>query len=265
MIKSIYNHSYAIFLGHLSKLRPISFDSLKSLSVAAVIRFIFTSSPKIIVLQVGANDGTSNDPLYPHLRNFRGQAFLVEALPYYYEKLKKMYANSPNIKPVNVLLGEQTGMTDFFYIDPVIAEQMDGEGPMNKWAHGQGSQSRECIVQSIYSNSFRGITFQNNITNYIDSIFQTKLDAVDLASLCQKESIKRINFLVLDVQGYELSILHQIPSLDCYPAFVMCEVDESTSDASRSNLVEWMLSIGYVQITSDKSDSIFGLQSYFSG
>ena len=51
----------------------------------------------------------------------------------------------------------------FYYIDPKVADQMDADGPFNKWAHGQGSFLKSVIEESIHNNRFRGSDYRKNI------------------------------------------------------------------------------------------------------
>ena len=94
------------------------------------------------IIQIGANDGVQNDFVRPIIKNYSGKVLLVEPIPYYCSKLELLYKDKPNITILNAFIGE---VSDFeksrtiYYIEPTVAGQMDGNGPADQWAHGQGS------------------------------------------------------------------------------------------------------------------------------
>lgn len=264
LFRKIYSNSLALALAKLSHIITIRQKWLSPLPISAVIRFILVAKPDSTVLQIGANDGVSNDPLARHLRRHQGKSFLVEALPYYYDKLIARYANNPRVHPINALVGDVSETQTFYYIDPHVASQMNGEGPMNNWAHGQGSLSRETIVSMIMANSFRGKEYKSRIPSYVNSIKATQLKMTTLRDLCDSCSICQIDFLILDVQGSELNILKQIPNLRAKPLAVMFEIDQSADYSLRKKTFALMNSLGYNLLAADASDAIFCHDTLFS-
>jgi hypothetical protein len=68
----------------------------------------FSSGKEARVIQVGANDGIMCDPLRRFLVHSTKQnirAVLVEPIPFYYTKLRDLYADYPNITVLNVACG----------------------------------------------------------------------------------------------------------------------------------------------------------------
>ena len=85
---------------------------------------------------------------------------------------------------------------------------MNGEGPFNDWAGGQGSFSKKFIINEIYKNNFRGNKYNINIQKFIDEISSLTVPCDRISKY--KISKLEISLLALDVQGYEYYILKSI-------------------------------------------------------
>ena len=98
---------------------------------------------------------------------------------------------------------------------------MNGDGPMNDWAHGQGSFSKETVIHWINENSFRGNEYRENIPHFISSI-----DSIDISTKKISEFIPSAShaLLVLDVQGFEYEVLQGIEWSN-RPNFIYLEAD----------------------------------------
>ena len=90
---------------------------------------------------------------------------------------------------------------------------MNGEGPKNNWALGQGSFFRSVIVCSIFRNSFRGETYCARIPEWISSIRSERIEVKRTAELARLLKTRPWG-LVLDVQGAELEVLHGLDRSD---------------------------------------------------
>lgn len=161
-----------------------------------------------MVIQVGANDGVMEDPLSRYLRNEKYNdvsAVLIEPLDHYFESLTRLHAGRPNTLMLRAAMGAGEAVRNFYHIAPEIADGMNGDGPPNNWAHGQGSFSREIVEFWIKQNSFRGETYRANINRYLGAIRETVVNVMPLRSLALGAVDNTL--LVIDVQGAELDVL----------------------------------------------------------
>lgn len=225
------------------------FRQLKRYDLNSFLRLILSRNPGLSILQIGANDGINNDPLRPFLEAHQGKVVLVEALPYYCEKLNALYSSSPHVNICNALVSDQPGAAEFYFIDPGIADEMDGDGPPNKWAHGQGSLNKDTIIEWIYKNKFRGSGYAQNIDRYIRAITRTELPAVTLADIVQRYELADLEIILLDVQGHEYEILKTLIDLDRLPRIVIYEDDSSLSSQDRDLLGRLLCRLNYVLVT----------------
>jgi FkbM family methyltransferase len=218
--------------------------------VDSFLRRYFESPGRKTILQVGANDGVMSDPLRPYLRESGNYtAILIEPLPYYCEKLKRLYANRKDVKVVNAAAGPAASSMNLYYLPPEIADQMNGIGPKNNWAHGQGSFDRETIIYWIKKNSFRGDEYVRKIPNFIDAIAKLTVPVYPIREL---DFGGDSSLLLIDAQGFELEVLKGV-DWTRPPQFVVFEDDR----ASNGRVSAFLEDKGYKYICG-KLDKVFG-------
>ncbi len=170
------------------------------------------------IIQVGANDGEMSDPLRAYLQQPGNYAaLLIEPIPFYADRLRRLYQGRTDIRIEQLACGSVAGELEFFMIPPEVADDMNGEGPPNNWAHGQGSFDKDVIIYWIRRNAFRGQEYRAQIPRFIDSIQSKKVPVVQLRML-QGEQTENL-LLVIDVQGFELQVLQGV-DWDRPPAFI---------------------------------------------
>ncbi|MCQ8128646.1 DUF6492 family protein [Methylomonas rivi] len=160
------------------------------------------------IIQVGANDGEMCDPIFRYLasaNNADVSAILIEPVEFYFEKLKKLHSKRPNTLLIKAAASSVESIRDFYHIDPAIAYEMNGDGPKNDWAHGQGSFFRESVVHWIDQNAFRGESYRANMPRFKDAILESKVNCFPLKNLAIGG--KLLSLLLIDVQGAELDVL----------------------------------------------------------
>jgi FkbM family methyltransferase len=190
----------------------------------------FSSGKEARVIQVGANDGIMCDPLrrfFLYSTNQKIRAVLVEPIPFYYAKLQTLYADNPNITLLNVACGASRGRAPLYFIEPTVADQMNGDGPPNNWAHGQGSFDLNVVKYWIERNRFRGEHYIRNMDKYTESIISINVEIICLSDVEMSNDNDDL-LLVIDVQGFELDVIR---GLDWRypPAYIVVEDDLNKS------------------------------------
>jgi FkbM family methyltransferase len=209
---------------------------------------IFDAPGGIEVIQIGANDGAQPNPLRKFLQNPRRfSARLVEPIPYHFERLRKLYKNRADVEIIDCAAGSNESVIEIFHIGPVKAIQMNGDGPQNNWALGQGSSSRATVVYWIYKNSWRGDDYTKRIPEWIGAIEKLQVRVVPTRQLIG--SADR-TLLVIDVQGMESEVLLGL-SKSNLPRWVVIGEDLGNTSA-RNILIRW----GYREILAG-SNSLF--------
>ena len=195
----------------------------RSSSLSDFYEAYFSSGKEARIIQVGANDGVMCDPLRQFLahstKNIR--AVLVEPIPFYYTKLRNLYTDYPNITVLNVACGAFRGRAPLYFIEPSVADQMNGNGLPNNRAHGQGSFDRNIVKYWIERNQFRGEDYVRNIDNYLKSIISIDVEIIRLSDI--EMSSENDNLLLnVDVQGFELDVIRGI-DWGHPPAYIVVE------------------------------------------
>jgi FkbM family methyltransferase len=220
-----------------------------SSSVQEFYKSYFSSLEEKYVVQVGANDGIMCDPLRRFLarsRDTNTQAILIEPIPFYFEKLKALYVDYPNISVLNVACGATAGSKRLYFIDPEVADQMNGRGPSNNWAHGQGSFDKNVVRYWIDRNRFRGEDYVKNIDCYYASIRSIDVPVVRLADIKLWQPHRNL-LLAIDVQGFELDVIQGI-DWSYPPAYIVFEDDLNKA----SPIDEYLRSKDYIHLCGRK-------------
>lgn len=209
------------------------FKKKKSNFIDQFLKNYFDSNEKKTIVQIGANDGIQNDPLRKFLKQ-KGNydAILIEPIPYYVNKLKILYKNRSDIKIIQAAVASKNKMQRLYFIKPEIADMMNGDGPNNNWAHGQGSFIYENIVHYIKQNSFRGKKYRFNIPLFISSITSLNVKTIKTSDLISK---KNNVLLVIDVQGFEIKVLSGI-NFNKPPKYILVEDDLPNNEVIKNFL-----------------------------
>ena len=214
------------------------------------LRHFFQSDKQKSIVQIGANDGVQNDPLRDYFKKpGKYQAILIEPIPFYVKKLEYLYQNRVDVKIIRAAAGSSSGQISLYFIPPELADEMNGDGPHNSWAHGQGSFDRDTVVHWIHANSFRGEIYRQNISKYEDAITSIEMAITITDTLLPAERGNLL--LVLDVQGFELEALRGI-DWNHPPKFIMLEDDLGNTD----ELLQFMAERGFSWIAGDH-DKVF--------
>jgi hypothetical protein len=228
----------------------------KSKSPSDFLEQLFHLQGGIRVIQIGACKGLAHDPLRKFLA-YPGNyvADLYEPIPEYWTQLFSLYASRPDVRLHNMAVLDQPQTLKLHYIAPDIADQMDGDGPLNRWAYGQRSISREVVVYWIYKNAFRGQQYEARIPEWIENITTCEIPCTGIVDVLGAVEEGPPCLLVLDVQGSEEAILAAIES-ERLPAWVYVETDRG-SGAIHARLE----ALGYRREISG-SDSCFSLPGH---
>jgi FkbM family methyltransferase len=211
---------------------------------------IFDVDRNIDVIQIGANDGIQSDPLRRFIQTpGRFFARLIEPIPYYCQELRNLYNARPDVEIINCAAGSSNSTIDIFHIEPAKAIQMNGNGPHNNWALGQGSSSRATVVYWIYKNSWRGAAYVERIPDWISAIEKLQVRVIRTQDFV-REAAKTL--LVVDVQGMESEVIRGL-SEENLPRWVVIEEDLGKK-AARKLLID----LGYRVVVAG-SDTLFEL------
>ncbi|MBE7411790.1 MAG: FkbM family methyltransferase [Leptospiraceae bacterium] len=157
-------------------------------------------------IQIGANDGIMNDPIYQF--NIENKdvvsGFVIEPLPDIFEKLVKNYKRCPNILPFNLAIHQSKKEATLYRVKP------EYENKVSDFAKG---------IASFNSSHWKKTTLIPN-DDYMEEI---KVSCVSFFEFIKANSIKNLDLLLLDTEGYDYEILMSIDFNKIKPKIIRFE------------------------------------------
>jgi FkbM family methyltransferase len=151
------------------------------------------------ILQIGACDGVTNDPIHRHLARGSSQALLVEPNPYAFDRLQQTYAGFQNVKLVQCAIGQQDGEAHLYRLKrPRTAE----------------SDSSTDFTLQIASFYREHLERHGKKPNEIEEI---TVPCRSLSSLVSEVGIAKINLLQIDAEGYDAAVVRMALRLPVRP------------------------------------------------
>ncbi|MCB1834735.1 MAG: FkbM family methyltransferase [Geminicoccaceae bacterium] len=160
----------------------------------------------MFLLQIGANDGTSTDPVNTILRRGGVKACLVEPQPPVFAKLTETYAGTEHVSFENAAIGTSDGEQSLYVLD---SEKFSAAGMYLDNLTGIASFERSHIVEHVARAAKNNIGFGHGISAD-DFVRETKVATITIETLLTRHAIEHMDILVTDCEGYDFEILKQI-------------------------------------------------------
>jgi FkbM family methyltransferase len=196
----------------------------------------------VSVVQIGANDGVTNDPIN-HLVTSRGWSLLaVEPLAPAFSRLTQTYRFAPNVQCVRCAIAERNGELTLYTVAP-----SPDSGPMDDHL---ASFSREVLMKHW-----------RRIPNLENRIVTQSVRAVTLQTLLEEYNVDAIDLMQIDTEGFDFEIIKMVLAAGLTPpilAFEWEHLDKQTMWECRGLLIE----AGYRWLVV-KGDVVAGHESLF--
>ncbi|MBU3675896.1 MAG: FkbM family methyltransferase [Chitinophagaceae bacterium] len=157
-------------------------------------------------IQIGSNNGSLNDPLYPFFSQYQCKGVLIEPVPYIFEELKKTYADFKHLSFENIAISDHNGTIDFY----VVKKSDDPNIP--SWYNQLSSFDPKFILKH-----------KNQIPNIESLIEKTNLPCRTIQSLVDQYQINDLDILHIDTEGYDYEIIKTIDFNKLHPAILYFE------------------------------------------
>ena len=194
----------------------------------------------LVFLQIGANDGVMNDPIYQFNMDNKSvvSGFVLEPLPDIYEKLAENYQSCPSIKPFNLAIHETEAEMVLHRVKPSLADEVP------EFAIG---------VASFDETHWEKTTLVPNA----DYMEQVKVKCVSFPDFIKSNAIDKLDLLLLDTEGYDYQILMSIDFTHIKPRMIRFEHGVRHQVMSPDNFMSvcsYLNSFGY-QIIAESYDA----------
>lgn len=150
----------------------------------------------IRVIQVGAFDGVTADPLTPHLAAEDLLAVLLEPQPEPFKKLNAKYKSIENIQTLNMAVADHNGSLQMWSND------MEGGSAMASSAVGHGKRF------AISRDALKSFT----------------VDCITASTLMEKLNWTHIDFLQVDVEGMDWKVVSLFLATQWKPMVINFEI-----------------------------------------
>jgi len=155
-------------------------------------RYLHNKSAASFV-QIGSNDGVSNDVLRPFILSGQLHGVLIEPVKYLFEKLKANYPDHLLIEFENVAIASEEGFRDFYRL-----RQEEGAN-LPEWYEQLGSFRKDVVLKH-----------KEQIPDIEKYLITDQVECITFASLLKRHQLDRIDILQIDTEGYDFEIIKMI-------------------------------------------------------
>lgn len=216
------------------RLRPLPWGlwcRLCAPDAAAVFAELGARSPRALsFLQIGSNDGVSNDPLHETIRAHQWTGVLVEPVSHLYRQLVANYAGVPGLAFEQLAIGDPDGSTTLFVVEPRPGDP--------EWVSQIGSFDRDVVLLHRYA-----------MPDIEARIRPTEVATSSLPALVAHHRLDTLDVLHVDAEGFDLFILDQIDLHASWaPRFIVFEAKHAEPDRYRHVLARFRAA-GYRRVS----------------
>ncbi len=179
-----------------------------SLCVHHLMAELARRSEEVFFVQIGANDGLSFDPIRGYVEEFHWRGLLVEPQPRIFSKLVQNYREYPQLIFENAAIGPT-----------------DGVATLYAFSEDSGLPEHATMLAS-----FRRDVLEANGHGYAGRIEEIKVPTLTFRSLLNKHSIKKVDFLQIDTEGFDYEVLKMVDFQLIKPALIHFENNFLTAD-----------------------------------
>ena len=155
----------------------------------------YLSDDRSYIIQIGANDGVSGDPLFDMAQKHENwKLLLVEPVPHLFDQLKKNYGNTARVTYVNAAINEDGDPQLFYVIDQKAYQEIPN---LSRDYEQIGSFDEQHLI------SLGG----ERLRKFISPI---EVQSYSLTQLLDLYRINHFDALLLDAEGYDWLILKQL-------------------------------------------------------
>jgi FkbM family methyltransferase len=184
-------------------------------------------------VQIGANDGITDDPLYLYIKNENWRALLVEPRSDVFEaRLKVNYRNVPDVFFENVALGELP-----FYRLSFTKE---------KWATGLASFVKDCLEAHIKNGYIANKARDDEVAlpeKEADWIEEVMVKVDNFTNILKRNDFRRVDLLCVDTEGFDYQILKMFDFKNRTPELILFE-SKNLSDGDFIKAQEFLKGFG---------------------
>ena len=189
-------------------IRPFRTVRVLTRAPAEIIKCKLRGRSSIFFVQVGSNDGLSGDPLHNLIKsNPTWKGIFIEPVRYAFDRLRSNYNGDDRFVFENIAISDSSGEVDFFYVSEDAKAKL---GQLPYWYDQLGSFDREHIVKHL----------EGRIEPFI---VKERVKCETLSQVLNRNHVRTIDLLHIDVEGFDYNILSQVDFLRYLPDVILFE------------------------------------------
>jgi FkbM family methyltransferase len=185
---------------------------------------LITGGTDLFVVQIGAYDGQTNDPIHGWIKQYGWHGVLVEPQQRPFARLQETYAGCEGILLRNAALAEASGRRTFYQVPDDVPGVPDWVGQLASFDQSTILAHRHLVP---------------NIDDLVDAI---DVDCVTFEDLL--EGVDRVDLLQIDAEGYDGEIVRMFDFARWRPSIVNFESVHLTHEDYEATL-RCLVSHGY--------------------
>ncbi|MFZ2200003.1 MAG: FkbM family methyltransferase [Microgenomates group bacterium] len=180
------------------KIPPEEIDKIIERKASKIKDFFF--------IQIGSNDGQTNDPIHKYIIKYGWRGILVEPVFSMFRKLKNTYLGVKGLIFENVAIDAKDGYRKFYRL------RDNNEPDMPIWYNQLGSFVKEVVEK------------HRDLIHNFDKYFVSQ-DVVCLSfkTLLETHEVSKVDLLHIDTEGYDYEIIKLIPFEIVKPKMILYE------------------------------------------
>jgi FkbM family methyltransferase len=182
----------------------------------------------VTLVQIGAYDGSTDDPVLEALMLHGWRAVLVEPQRLPFAKLQELHGRNPKIQLFNVAIADRDGPRTLFRIEPAPF--------LPDWTQRIASFDRDHVLKSQ--------RYVPRSINIEPLIIEDTVECWTFKTLLERAGVQHVDVLQLDTEGYDLELMRLFDIPRRLPAIVNYE-HVHLSRAERNDAAELLISNGY--------------------
>jgi FkbM family methyltransferase len=178
--------------------------------------------PGFFFVNIGANDGVSNDPIYPFLRRYGWSGLAVEPVGYICDELRRNYADIPGV------IIEEAAVA----AEPRVLHFVPPGATPHRFVRQVGSLHADYLEKTIHL--MRVYEFAGPVeANLEQHIQRVEVPCYTFDALLAKHGVQHVDFLNIDAEQCDFEILSMIDFSRWQPSVLVIETSEFTEDQDR--------------------------------
>ncbi len=194
-----------------------------------LLRKIFEGAADLQIVQIGSNDGFTQDPVHDLLlKHPSWRALFVEPVPFLFAKLRANYGDESRFEFEEAAIAREAGTLPFYYVSSEAAEKISD---LPVWHDQLGSFNPAHITNHL----------GEMIAPYI---VKTDIRTETLPAVLQRHAVQQIDLLHIDTEGADWLILQQLDFSKFQPKVILVEkkhLDETSLGEMRAFLCDYKI------------------------